>query len=67
MGEDWKFKAQYDFAEDDLSVKDVYLRYTDLQSLDGVTIGHCKEPFSLVDQTGPSPISPPCPWSIPAR
>ena len=57
LGEDWKFKAQYDFAEDDLSVKDVYLRYAGLQHLNGVTIGHFKEPFSLEDQTSSKQIT----------
>ncbi len=51
LAEDWKFKAQYDFAENDLSVKDVYLSYSGFRHPDGITVGHFKEPFSLDEQT----------------
>ena len=51
LAEDWKFKAQYDFAEEDLSVKDVYLSYRGFRHLDSLTLGQFKEPFSLEEQT----------------
>ncbi len=57
LAEDWHFKAQYDFAENDLNVKDVYLRYTGFGRPDGITLGHFKEPFSLEDQTSSKHIS----------
>ncbi|MDJ0806991.1 MAG: OprO/OprP family phosphate-selective porin [Gammaproteobacteria bacterium] len=57
LAEDWKFKAQYDFAENDLSVKDVYLRYQGLRRLDALTIGQFKEPFSLEEQTSSKHIT----------
>lgn len=57
LAEDWKFKAQYDFAENDLSVKDVYLRYRGFQHLHAVTLGQFKEPFSLEEQTSGKQIT----------
>ncbi len=57
LAEDWKFKAQYDFAENDLSVKDVYLSYRGFQHLHAVTLGQFKEPFSLEEQTSSKQIT----------
>lgn len=57
VAEDWKFKAQYDFAENELSVKDVYFRYSGVRHLGGVSVGHFKEPFSLEDQTSSKNIT----------
>ncbi len=57
LAEDRKFKAQYDFAEDDLSVKDVYLRYRGFRHLDSLTLGQFKEPFSLEEQTSSKHIT----------
>ncbi|MDT8449078.1 MAG: porin [Wenzhouxiangellaceae bacterium] len=46
---DWAYKQQIDFAGDEVSIKDSYLRYTGLPAR--VTIGHFKEPFSLEELT----------------
>ncbi len=49
---DYKFKWEYDFAEDGTAKwKDVYLAYTGLD-LAKVQIGHFKEPFGLEELTG---------------
>ena len=40
----WEFKAQYDFAGNDLSMKDAYLGYKGPVK---VRVGHVKEPFGL--------------------
>jgi phosphate-selective porin OprO and OprP len=48
--EDWEFKAQYDFAEDSITMKDAYIRYTGLPS-GSLTIGQFKQPFSLEELT----------------
>lgn len=44
---DWGFKAQYDFAEDTLATKDLYIKYKPL----GITIGQFKQPLSLEELT----------------
>lgn len=47
---DWKFKTQYDFADNEVSVKDAYIRYTGFKPTT-ITIGQYKEPFSLEELT----------------
>ncbi|HYQ71621.1 MAG TPA: OprO/OprP family phosphate-selective porin [Gammaproteobacteria bacterium] len=48
--EDWKFKLQTDFAGNDVSLKDAYLRYTGLDYAD-ITVGNFKEYWSLEELT----------------
>lgn len=57
IGDGWKFKAQYDFAENDPSVKDAYIRYSGFQHPNNITLGQFKEPFSLEDQTSSKDIT----------
>lgn len=47
---DWEYKAQYDFAGDAVSTKDLYVRYTGFDA-GNITIGHFKQPFSLNELT----------------
>jgi len=41
----WSYKNQIDFAGDEVSIKDAYLRYSGLPAR--LTLGNFKEPFSL--------------------
>ncbi len=43
----WGYKWQIDFADDSVSIKDMYLRYKPA----GITVGQFKQPFSLEEQT----------------
>jgi phosphate-selective porin OprO/OprP len=47
---DWKFKLQTDFAGNEVSLKDAYLRYTGLDFAD-ITVGNFKESWSLEELT----------------
>ena len=47
---DWEYKAQYDFAENDLAMKDAYIKYKGLEK-GAITIGQFKQPFSLEELT----------------
>ena len=47
---DWFYKAQVDFAGNEVSIKDFYLGYSGMDALD-ITIGNQKEPFSLEELT----------------
>lgn len=46
-----EYKAQFDFAGDEVTAKDLYLGLTDLPVMGKVRVGHQKEPFSLEEQT----------------
>jgi phosphate-selective porin OprO/OprP len=48
--DNWKFKLQTDFAGNEVSLKDAYLRYTGLEYAD-ITVGNFKEPWSLDELT----------------
>ncbi len=43
---DWKYKAQYDWAGNSTSLKDLYVRYTGWEFAD-ITVGHFKQEQSL--------------------
>lgn len=47
---DWFYKAQIDFAGNEVSLKDVYMGYQGYDPVK-ITIGNHKEPFSLEEQT----------------
>jgi phosphate-selective porin OprO and OprP len=46
----WDFKSQFDFAEDGVSGKDIYMRYTGFKPAK-ITVGNFKEQFSLEELT----------------
>jgi phosphate-selective porin OprO/OprP len=46
----WKFKGEYDFADNDLSVKSAFIAYSGFEEV-YIQIGNFKEPFSLEEQT----------------
>lgn len=46
-----EYKAQFDFAGDEVTAKDLYLGLIDIPFVDKIRIGHQKEPFSLEEQT----------------
>lgn len=46
-----EFKAEYDFAGGSSRFKDVYLGLVDLPVVDGLRVGHFKEPWSVEEQT----------------
>ena len=48
--DNWKFKTQVDFADNEVSAKDLYIKYTGFKPTT-VTIGQHKEPFSLEELT----------------
>lgn len=48
--ENWSYKAEFDFAENSLTVKDAYLRYTGLAN-GTITLGHFKAPFAMDNLT----------------
>lgn len=50
---DWGFKAQYDFAEDEVAAKDVYIKYKPW----GITVGQFKQPLSLEELTSSNYIT----------
>lgn len=47
---DWDYKAQYDFAGNEVTAKDLYIKYTGLES-GSITIGNFKQPFGLEELT----------------
>ncbi len=47
---DWFYKAQVDFAGNEVSLKDFYLGYSGLGAMN-ITLGNQKEPFSLEELT----------------
>ena len=48
--DDWKYKSQVDFAGNDVTIKDAYIRYTGFDAAN-ITVGNFKEPFSLEELT----------------
>lgn len=47
----FEFKAQYDFANSDVQVKDLYVGVVGLPGIGGIRVGHVKEPFGLEELT----------------
>lgn len=56
VGEAWSFKTQFDFAGNETSIKDLYLRRSWDNGID-LTVGNFKEPFSLEEQTSSKNIT----------
>lgn len=50
MFKDWAFKIEPDFANNGVSLKDVYLQYKGFSDV-GITVGQFKQPFSLEELT----------------
>jgi phosphate-selective porin OprO/OprP len=46
MWEDFKYMSEFDFADNNTTVKDLYLSYTGLDWLD-ITVGNQKQPISM--------------------
>jgi phosphate-selective porin OprO/OprP len=46
MYRDWRWAAETDLADNDVSVKDFWLSYTGFDKFD-LTVGHQKQPYSL--------------------
>lgn len=53
INKDWLFKAQYDFAENTVGAKDLYIKYKPW----GVTLGQFKQPLSLEELTSSNYIT----------
>lgn len=53
INKDWLFKAQYDFAENSVGTKDLYIKYKPW----GVTLGQFKQPLSLEELTSSNYIT----------
>ncbi|MFN2309058.1 MAG: OprO/OprP family phosphate-selective porin [Gammaproteobacteria bacterium] len=51
--QDWQFKAQYDFAENSVGAKDLYIKYKPW----GLTLGQFKQPLSLEELTSSNYIT----------
>ena len=47
LNKDWAYKWQVDYADDNVSTKDMYINYKPM----GLTIGQFKQPFSLEEKT----------------
>lgn len=45
--EDWAFQGEYDFADNEVSIKDAWIGYTGLKWLPFIAVGHQKQPYSL--------------------
>ena len=50
MFKNWEYKAQYDFAGNEVTLKDAYIRYAGLEN-GKIIIGQFKQPFSLENLT----------------
>ncbi len=53
INKDWLFKAQYDFAENSVGAKDLYVKYKPW----GMTLGQFKQPLSLEELTSSNYIT----------
>ncbi len=51
------YMAEWDFAEDDVAVRDAYLQLKDMGPLGSLRAGHFKEPFSLEELTSSNNIT----------
>ena len=56
IDDNWRFQAEYDFAENGSSANDVWLRYTGMEN-GNITIGHFKVPFGLEEITSSNNIT----------
>jgi phosphate-selective porin OprO and OprP len=54
--EDWGFKTEFDFADEEVALADVYLQYLGLEPI-VITAGHFKLPFSLDNITSSNAIT----------
>ncbi len=54
--DDWAYQIEYDFAENDVAARDIYLRYTGWDA-GNLTIGQFKVPFSLEELTSSNNIT----------
>ena len=51
------FSAQFEFADDEFNMKDLWYSFNELPYLGSLFIGHLKEPFSLEELTGSQSIT----------
>jgi phosphate-selective porin OprO and OprP len=54
--QDWGFKSEFDFADEEVSLADVYLQYIGFDPIE-ITVGHFKQPFSLQNITSSNEIT----------
>ncbi len=54
--QDWGFKGEFDFADEDVALADVYLQYLGFDPI-VITAGHFKPPFSLDNMTSANDIT----------
>lgn len=56
VGEDWGYRIEYDFAENDVGAREVWLRYRGLPA-GNATLGQFKVPFGLEELTSSNAIT----------